>query len=103
MIEAAVAVGDSSAAEGAPFRAVTYIKWAYKALQDGVHELVGAYGGSSVRKSYIGKDWPAIVACRDNEHERQLAAGKHHCWKLQRLKNKDGHHVTRADIFIELV
>ena len=80
------------------FRGGLYAKWA----TDATGNVVGGYGGSSFRPSYVGKPFEKIVQIRDREHEAQLRNGTHHCWRLQRLKKKEGHQVSEAQLFREI-
>ena len=100
------AVDDSSAEQlqakpaAGRYRAAVYIKFGTEDSADGSSpQVVGAYGGSTVRHSYMGKEYETIVGTRDREHERQLEKGTHHAYRVQRLKRKEGHSVSLALLF----
>ena len=53
------------------FRGALYVKFA----TDAAGNVVGVYGGSSARKSYMGKRFEKIVRTRDSEHESHICRG----------------------------
>ena len=86
-IEEAVDAGGTVQLPGtqAPWRAVTYVKFA----ADADNQVVaGAYAGSSTRQKYADQTFEKAVATRDGEHTRQLEKGTHHTWRMQRFFNK---------------
>ena len=89
---------DQPTEAGKKFRGVVYAKW----VSDSAENVVGGYAGSSVKRSYAGKSFDKCVQTRDRQHESQLGNGTHHCWRMQKLKKKEGHQVSLAQLFYEL-